>query len=700
MQGPSGKLNTMRNIQYNTQIGGAKTDQTVDYLYDQNGNLTQDKNKAIPEGGINYNHLNLPVSVVVYSDAGAVRSVLYQYDAAGNKLKKTVNEPGQTAKVTTYRLGSVYENDVLQFAAQPEGRFRVVPATQTVPASIAFDYFLKDHLGNVRMVLTSETKTDQYPAATMETAQATTEEALYSNLPATRVAKPAGYPTDTYTNPNANVARVSGSGQKVGPSKLLKVMAGDKISFRVSSWYKTNGATPGTPSSLLSGLVNLVATAIGGLPATKGSYSDLISSNALNPGLTSFVNSTGTYTTSRPKAFVNWVLLDEQFNHVSSGSGFEQVGANNTFTVHQRTNLTMPASGYLYIYVSNETPNISVFFDNLQLTHVRGPLLEETHYYPFGLTMAGISSKALNGAVENKKGFQSQEFANKEFSDGSGIDGYEFKWRMHSPQIGRFWQVDPLSEKYVFNSTYAFSENKVTNHVELEGLEASPPFPYTNPMQPILEGFGQAATVFASWADRFSSSVSSTVAVGFNVFSNDAVKLDIEYSGSFSASYKPNFSSFMSTLQAGGTSENAPNAFDINFDFNRSVKPVLSVKAGLLEAENSFALDNKGVKTDETKVSGNFLVGRLPVVGSVSSSTNSKSEKTSEAQIGISIDPKKLLSLSSIPGASAKTTLGLGVTKSPGSNPAKSLSLNGEVSAGGSNYIKLNTSFIVTYQKK
>ena len=94
------------------------------------------------------------------------------------------------------------------------------------------------------------------------------------------------------------------------------------------------------------------------------------------------------------------------------------------------------------------------------------------HYYPFGLTMAGISSKALNGTAENKIKFQGQEFASKEFSDGSGLNMYEFKWRMHDPQIGRFWQVDPLAEKYLYNSTYAFSENKVTSHVELEGLEA------------------------------------------------------------------------------------------------------------------------------------------------------------------------------------------------------------------------------------
>jgi RHS repeat-associated protein len=94
------------------------------------------------------------------------------------------------------------------------------------------------------------------------------------------------------------------------------------------------------------------------------------------------------------------------------------------------------------------------------------------HYYPFGLTMAGISSKALNfGGPENKIRFQEQEFAHKEFSDGSGLEMYEFKYRMHDPQIGRFWQIDPLADKYVYNSTYAFSENQVISYRELEGLE-------------------------------------------------------------------------------------------------------------------------------------------------------------------------------------------------------------------------------------
>lgn len=53
-----------------------------------------------------------------------------------------------------------------------------------------------------------------------------------------------------------------------------------------------------------------------------------------------------------------------------------------------------------------------------------------------------------------------------------GVDMYEFKYRIDDPKIGRFWQVDPLADKYTYNSTYAFSENKIINAIELEGLES------------------------------------------------------------------------------------------------------------------------------------------------------------------------------------------------------------------------------------
>ncbi len=39
------------------------------------------------------------------------------------------------------------------------------------------------------------------------------------------------------------------------------------------------------------------------------------------------------------------------------------------------------------------------------------------------------------------------------------------------PDIGRFFNVDPLAEKYAYNGVYNFSENRVIDGRELEGLE-------------------------------------------------------------------------------------------------------------------------------------------------------------------------------------------------------------------------------------
>lgn len=38
------------------------------------------------------------------------------------------------------------------------------------------------------------------------------------------------------------------------------------------------------------------------------------------------------------------------------------------------------------------------------------------------------------------------------------------------PDVGRFFNIDPLAEKYTHNSTYAFSENRVIDAIELAVL--------------------------------------------------------------------------------------------------------------------------------------------------------------------------------------------------------------------------------------
>ena len=65
-------------------------------------------------------------------------------------------------------------------------------------------------------------------------------------------------------------------------------------------------------------------------------------------------------------------------------------------------------------------------------------------------------------------GFQGQEKDDEIKGEGNSLN---FKYRMHDTRVGRFFAVDPLTKQYPWNSPYAFSENKVIQYIELEGLE-------------------------------------------------------------------------------------------------------------------------------------------------------------------------------------------------------------------------------------
>src|SRR5690606_38815209 len=106
---------------------------------------------------------------------------------------------------------------------------------------------------------------------------------------------------------------------------------------------------------------------------------------------------------------------------------------------------------------------VDVFVDDLKVTHTKSPVIETNDYYPFGLT---FNSYQRENSVAQRWKFQGQEHI-----DDLGLNWDSFKWRNHQPDIGRFFNIDPLAEDYYYNSPYAFSENKVISHIEFEGLE-------------------------------------------------------------------------------------------------------------------------------------------------------------------------------------------------------------------------------------
>jgi len=62
-------------------------------------------------------------------------------------------------------------------------------------------------------------------------------------------------------------------------------------------------------------------------------------------------------------------------------------------------------------------------------------------------------------------------YQEQERQDELGLNWDSFKYRNYDYAIGRFMSIDPLAEKYPYNGVYNFSENRVIDGRELEGLE-------------------------------------------------------------------------------------------------------------------------------------------------------------------------------------------------------------------------------------
>ena len=68
-----------------------------------------------------------------------------------------------------------------------------------------------------------------------------------------------------------------------------------------------------------------------------------------------------------------------------------------------------------------------------------------------------------------KMGFQGQLQDDEIKGEGNSVN---YTYRMHDPRLGRFFAVDPLAKDFPWNSPYAFSENRLLDAIELEGLES------------------------------------------------------------------------------------------------------------------------------------------------------------------------------------------------------------------------------------
>ena len=150
---------------------------------------------------------------------------------------------------------------------------------------------------------------------------------------------------------------------------------------------RTKGNNTTSTTSLVSALTNAFVS---------GSNSELVNqmTSVFSGAITDVAGSNGS-TTNATQSYLNWVMFDN-FIVVSASSGHVPVSTSSNILhrLHE-DNIAIGQKGYFYVWMSNERgDNFNVYFDDLKVTHTKGQILQEDHYYPFGATITALSSTA------------------------------------------------------------------------------------------------------------------------------------------------------------------------------------------------------------------------------------------------------------------------------------------------------------------
>ncbi|WP_126243752.1 DUF6443 domain-containing protein [Chitinophaga rhizosphaerae] len=460
--GFSNKLLKVTDVKGDQHQGDFKdvNDAQDDYSYDKDGNIIRDRNRGI---SITYDYLiSKPIKITF--DADPAKSIEYVYTINGEKLRQVIKDASGTTTYT-YVNGFVYKNDVLQMFPHQQGRVR-----RNMNGTFVYDYFIHDNLGNIRTVLTEESNIAYYKATHEDNPQPAApvvQERDAFHFPPNVDVIQAGHKFYDYNGINRKFVKLNSgmNGRKIGTSKVLRVMAGDKVETGVYYYYQQNSPGNNVPNDPVNGIVSALVNVMLG-PATTvipNGHNNLVQSSAnqqvLNTAdFSSFISSNQQQQPASqvPKAYLNYALFDDNFKLITGGVQRVQTPDAVTPLAAQ---ININKNGYLYVYVSNESPT-DVCFDDLVVKHTTGPLLQEDTYYPFGLGIRALSAKALNRLV-NKYLFNGIELI-----DDHDLEIYDAEYRNLDPQIGRWWQRDPMTEKYNGQSPWSLSGNNPVNFAD------------------------------------------------------------------------------------------------------------------------------------------------------------------------------------------------------------------------------------------
>ena len=129
-----------------------------------------------------------------------------------------------------------------------------------------------------------------------------------------------------------------------------------------------------------------------------------------------------------------------------------------------------------YQYAFNYTDHLG----NVRLTYAdsdgdgaiepKTEIISEKNYYPFGLQLKGYNDVISSNSNSSANKFQ---YSDKELQDELGLNIYDFGARNYDAALGRWFNLDPLSEMTPNNSTYTFVLNNPILFKDPDGMRVS-----------------------------------------------------------------------------------------------------------------------------------------------------------------------------------------------------------------------------------
>ena len=433
----------------------------LDYTYNAIGQLVKQ------EKGADAMYVAYDVTgkvTTVYADEAKTEAIVtFDYDDRGFRLSKTtydsLHQPawrtwyvrdGSGLVLSIYVQNLITNSEPVQYEVPIQGSGRL---GMYRPLDQTNYYEIKDHLGNVRVVIGGSTSVNYL--ATMELYRDSLESPYFEQNKVVTVADHLNHTPDSLANKAVRINNVlDQEPNAVGAGITLRVFPGDTLRAEVFAKYEDFDNTTNNVIPTLAGYLGTVF-GVPGVGESPVSPFDVVD----DPAFLS-LEAWDQFDNQQPRLYLNYLLYDNHFNLVDFG--FDQVseaakvpGDTTLLVSHAFEKLvvevTAQQAGFIYIYVSNENDqNVTAYFDDLGVGHTYGNIAVATDRYPFGLAMAGRELER----VKWRYGYQS-DFAEEDEETGWN----SFELREYDPIIGRFLTVDPA--QYVGSPYVGMGNNPV-----------------------------------------------------------------------------------------------------------------------------------------------------------------------------------------------------------------------------------------------